>query len=580
MKQLAVPLAAFIMLLNTNLGLAQVNCTSILKDAKRYYSKGNLREALITLQFVENCDYDDKLLKERQVLQTQIFDAIEKQRMESESLLQAIQKANQETQEANEYKVRFFLEEAEQEISASRYPEALGKINSAELLGVLNDSISLARKKLGEAISKDAKIKIGRGQFQEGVDLLFLLKGMVESQDLVKSGLSDLRVKLLPQIKENMANAYYYDIIDKLEIAVKAETPPDSLLAICQEVIFVHGEIGSFKVVDTIVRDFILMMMDADSTVIATLLGQINESSSFFRSNKASREIVETIDSTRFKFLCERYYPIELIKVEGGTFSLGDQFGEGEKDELPHRVTLDNFALGANEVSFYEYNLYCLFNGIPLPTDENWGKGSRPVINVSWFDAIRYCNWLSSQLGFEKVYKISTDTFNQTQVSIIDFSNGFRLPTEAEWEYAARSRGKEMRFAWGNDEIHGNIPDESLNKESRYSNWEIFQDYTDGYPHTAPTNLFQQGELGFFDLTGNVWEWCWDRYGEFYYEASINSRNPMGPDIGDHRILRGGSWGYIPYSCRISFRNGIYPERRSNSFGFRVALSNNQAPRF
>ncbi len=227
-----------------------------------------------------------------------------------------------------------------------------------------------------------------------------------------------------------------------------------------------------------------------------------------------------------------------------------------QSDEKPvHSVTVDAFYMGRFEVTFDEYDEYCAATGKDLPDDEGWGRGKRPAINVSWNDAIAYCNWLSEQHGYQKVYSISgskvTPNWN---------ADGYRLPTEAEWEYAARSRGGKEKWA-------GTSSESQLASYANYSE----SGSKDGYEYTAPAGKFKANDLGLHDMSGNVWEWCWDRYDGDYY-ASSPSRNPKGPvEEGSYRVLRGGSWYGRPAGLRCAYRYDRNPGYGDYFIGFRLS---------
>ncbi len=286
----------------------------------------------------------------------------------------------------------------------------------------------------------------------------------------------------------------------------------------------------------------------------------------------------------------------ELVLVRGGTFEMGDQFDAGESNEKPvHTVTLGDYYLGKYEVTVQEFSRFAEAAG--YQTDAEKGDGSyiteeagdynkkaginwrhdatgklrpspeydHPVLHVSWNDAVHYCNWLSEQHNYQPVYTINGD-----QVAANWQADGYRLPTEAEWEFAARSRGQRIQYAWGSEDTpHANIADETA--KTQYTGWTIWEDYSDGYIHTAPVNQFEQGDLRLHSITGNVWEWCWDWYDSDYYEKSQNARNPTGPAGGVYRVLRGGSWNNKPARVRVAYRNGITPGNRLNGLGFRLA---------
>jgi formylglycine-generating enzyme len=145
-------------------------------------------------------------------------------------------------------------------------------------------------------------------------------------------------------------------------------------------------------------------------------------------------------------FSCNKNYPVppSMVFIKGGTYTMGDLFGEGESRETQHSVTVSDFYLGKTEVTFDDFDAFCNATGRTKPSDSGWGRGNRPVIEVSWLDAAEYCNWLSQQQKRTPAYTIKGDTvtLNPFPVGKGRGSAGYRLPTEAEWEYAARSGGK------------------------------------------------------------------------------------------------------------------------------------------
>ncbi len=283
-----------------------------------------------------------------------------------------------------------------------------------------------------------------------------------------------------------------------------------------------------------------------------------------------------------------------MVFIQGGTFEMGDTFGEGGDDEKPvHTVTVSDYYLGRTEVSVGEFKSFIEATGYQTTADkeghsyrwtgkwEEWdgvtwkddAEGNKrprneynhPVVHVSWYDAVHYCNWKSRQEGYQEVY-----TINGENVSANWSANGYRLPTEAEWEYAARNLGKRIKYAWGNEFPHGNVADESAKK--KFTDWTIFEGYEDGYVYTAPVGSFEQGDQGLFDLSGNVWEWCWDWYGSDYY-ANSPTRDPRGPASGSYRVNRGGSWNSFASYCLVSYRYDFTPSFRVYYLGFRLSRS-------
>jgi len=248
------------------------------------------------------------------------------------------------------------------------------------------------------------------------------------------------------------------------------------------------------------------------------------------RATETSSQRIKNINGMKFVF------------IKGGTFQMGDVFGEGENDEKPvHTVTLSDFYMGVYEVTFDQYDPFCDAIGRKKPDDAGWGRGSQLVINVSWHDAKVFCDWKSRKTG-QKI----------------------RLPTEAEWEYAARERGRKVRFGNGRnvaDPKEMNFNGSSEYKES-YSVTGLYR------KKTTPAGSFTPNALGLYDMSGNVWERCTDWYGEDYYGVSPG-RNPKGWSSGSWRVLRGGSWDIEPQYLRCANRGNVNPDLRWRFYGFR-----------
>jgi hypothetical protein len=193
-----------------------------------------------------------------------------------------------------------------------------------------------------------------------------------------------------------------------------------------------------------------------------------------------------------------------------------------------------------------------------------------PMVLVSWYGSAAYCNWRSDQEGDETCYNLSTWA--------CDFSKkGYRLPTEAEWEYAARGGSPYYRFPWGDTITHSQANYCSYWEEGSpvysydLSPTEGFHpDCNDGiYPYTSVVGSFSANGFGLFDMAGNVWQWCNDWHNSTYYSTSPYD-NPRSPISGTYRVLRGGSWLINPWGCRSAARLGYLPDGRDYYFGFRV----------
>jgi formylglycine-generating enzyme required for sulfatase activity len=277
---------------------------------------------------------------------------------------------------------------------------------------------------------------------------------------------------------------------------------------------------------------------------------------------------------------------VDFVLIKGDSFQLGDVMGDviirsGYTTERAHTVTLSDFYLARHELTFDEYDAFCAATGRQQPSDNGWGRWRRPVTNVSWYDAVEYCNWRSQQEGRAPAYTIdkgrkdpnnlSEDRFDpQKWVVDLDTSaNGYRLPTEAEWEYAARERGKKVRFGNGRDVIDP----ADINFYAERTAQTPYSVVGQFRGQTVPVDTLSANALGLKNMSGNVWEWCWDRYGNQFYDATNGVHNPVGPDNGLFRVLRGGAWAVDPAYCRASYRLYSTANYQSRAVGFRLAVS-------
>ncbi len=241
-----------------------------------------------------------------------------------------------------------------------------------------------------------------------------------------------------------------------------------------------------------------------------------------------------------------------MVFVKGSTFTMGCQEGRdgncSDNEKPAHQVTLSDFFIGKTEVTFAEYDAFCEATKREKPKDEGWGRGQHPVINVTWYDAVAYCNWLSEQQGLTAAYAIAGE-----KVTLQPSGKGYRLPTEAEWEYAARSGAKSKNYPY------------SGSKDFREVAW---SNYNSGNK-THIVGSKKANELGLYDMSGNVYEWCADWDGDY---VKATQTNPKGPNIGKSRVLRGGSWSYASQFCRVAHRMNGGPGVSDSQIGFRLVL--------
>ncbi len=223
----------------------------------------------------------------------------------------------------------------------------------------------------------------------------------------------------------------------------------------------------------------------------------------------------------------------ELLALRGGSYRRGDLQGDGDGDEKPPvDIQVPPFAIGIYEVTFEEYDRFCDSTGRDRPDDAGWGRGRRPVVNVSWDDAVAYTEWLSRQTG-----------------------QRYRLPSDAEWEFAARA-GTGTRFWWGNE-----VDEDRANCAGCGGLW--------GGEKSSEVGRYPPNPFGLHDTAGNVFEWVADCWNDSFAEAPTDGRPLEKPGCGI-RVIRGGAWSFPPKEVRSANRWRDFQPRTSDDTGFRV----------
>jgi formylglycine-generating enzyme required for sulfatase activity len=225
---------------------------------------------------------------------------------------------------------------------------------------------------------------------------------------------------------------------------------------------------------------------------------------------------------------------IQLVDIQGGTFVMGCDGKDAncETDETAHRVTVGDFRMSKYEITFDMYDAYCDSIGLEKPDDNGWGRGNRPVINITWREANNFALWM-----------------------------GGRLPTEAEWEYAAKAGGK---AAFGKTNCLSKAQANFDGSSETMRCGDAF-----ALKRTQPVGSYPANAYGLHDMFGNVFEWCSDWYGIYPQGTSIN---PTGPVEGRAKVNRGGSWANGASACRVAARETGELEFEGNRIGFRIVF--------
>jgi formylglycine-generating enzyme required for sulfatase activity len=228
---------------------------------------------------------------------------------------------------------------------------------------------------------------------------------------------------------------------------------------------------------------------------------------------------------------------VEMVLLPAGRFIMGDK---DEVDAQPHEVFVSSFYIDKYPVIQEQYKKVMSEN------PSRWKADKNPVEQVRWSDAVKYCNALSLKEGLQPCYDLQTWRCNFD-------ANGYRLPTEAEWEYACRA-GTETKYFFGND-------------SSKLKNYAWLDENSSGKPH--PVGQKKPNPWGLYDMSGNVWQWCNDFYQVDYYQQSPEE-NPKGPDAGETKVVRGGAWKFSADSCRSGYRYNEDPGYSDVCFGYDI----------
>jgi len=278
--------------------------------------------------------------------------------------------------------------------------------------------------------------------------------------------------------------------------------------------------------------------------------------------------------------------PAGMVLIPDGPFTMGDSV-DGLADADPVSTTVSAFYMDVTEVTLSQWQVVqqwaTLVGGYTALTVGS-GKGQEhPVHTVNWYDCVKWCNARSEREGKTPVYYTDdaqtlvykTGDVDVTNAQVKWSANGYRLPTEAEWEKAAHGGLSGKRFPWG---------DTISQKQANYNSGGFFDydDGPDGYnpigavggtePATSPVGTFAANGYGLYDMAGNVCEWCWDWYGTFY----AGGTDPHGAATGSNRVIRGGSWFNFADITRCAIRLGFTPGFADNYFGFRAVLAPGQ----
>ena len=344
---------------------------------------------------------------------------------------------------------------------------------------------------------------------------------------------ADVAKLILENADRDILNLRYEDALQKIKAAASLGGLKPEVAKAYLEIAFWYGETGNAQRAKNILDSALLLVNKKTDT------------------GQPHRKAIEAFDPVTYAKLMERYYPV-MVQVEGGIFDMGCDPGDTCIDL--HKQEIGSFQMAKYETTWWQYYLFCVATGHEYESP-GWGtEGDNPAVNVNWFDAVEYCNWSSKQLGkTEAIIKTEDGKY------AMSLRGGYRLPTEAEWEYACRAGCEAPRYG----ELRTIAASEASGK------------------YFGPVGMYEPNKWGLLDMLGLVFEWCADVYARY---QPLSQVDPLRGLEGDEtpetveRVLRGGCYQGPDHFARASARASQPANVISLRIGFRVVLARYDSP--
>ncbi len=536
---------------------------------KNIFEIKNLRR--VVFEAIEYEKNEAKLQKDRAEKTLVRVDSLRKvadrERDQTKAALKTLEKALKDLENANINQVRLILAEANRNIHELKFETAISKLRFAQVLKALPDSVEIAFKSVSNALLENAKQNTENLDFQSSLLNIGLAEELNVSPEEVATTYRLIQLSLLKQINKNILDNNYILALETNHLLNSIKKSKDTMLSNYFEIAFCFLETGQTDQAISVFNTMSLLMNNVNISSRLQAIAQLEETNKY----PELRKLRADLDPKNNQRCIDRYFPRNMLPILVEA-TLGDKQSRNNSTSIPQSIS--NFKLANKELTFFEYDLFCAATMRKKPLDNGWGRGRMPLIDISWYDAIEYCNWRSQQEGLQKVYTLekrslsSYDSLSRSwTVTYNNNANGYRLPNANEWEFAAGNGPNSSKYSWGSQspapEKGGNVADSSL--KLKFPKWEIFPDYSDGFTFTAPVGSFAPNEFGLYDMSGNVWEWCWNKVNEapFFKKVELISE--------EERVLVGCAWSSSPKDCAVSTRFSNHPASHNFSIGFRLA---------
>ena len=555
---------------------------NLLAKAQEHYLLNQFPKALEYLDLLERSDRENFYLNQRQSIRNRIFQAIEKQTRELtlskeseirkkdslQNLLTELNKTLDTLKNKTEREVLSLFKDAEA-IQNNSSKDALTKILTAKSIinlspyvkeTKLSDHLDTAYHKLGVALINKINDEIKDQKFDQALSnfpiLVQLPHFSVDSINRVQARAQNLIVQ---SIKLDIELFNHLNALEETHLLRHFEQAKDLQTHLYLELAFCFTITQNFEKTNLVLDSVAKLLNISDLPLL-----QLCKNAAQKQKLQLLEPLIKQHSSTIYHTIKNRYLPTHFEIISSNPNS----------KTAPE---IKEFSLARTELSFFEYDLFCVATNREKPSENGWGRGDWPAIDVSWYDALAYCNWRSILEGLDKCYQLQGDTLmrNPLKINFTNASfqggNGYRLPTEAEWQFAA-GNGMNTRYSWGDEEPSvtpvGNLADASANKA--LTELKTFAYYNDGYPFTAPKAQFAPNQFHLYDMSGNVWEWCWDEYKEKQTQP-FDKKKKQVTNAAAERIVKGGAWSSYPTDNLVSQKMHFLPTKANFSTGFRIA---------